>query len=355
MKFFARCIDSIERRPFIISSFFLFFLVFSCFEQFLYSIYKTLLEGQLSNIFSFLSSGNENVSDLGNLNVESVGTAANTGNVFLTVLVLLLCVFAFSAVISVYLSGYLHVLNISLKPNKEKEKGEFKKGLVKHYFKFAVYIFIYVIIVLSIAVGLAVAVFPALLSFNMVYTGGNNGLLLISIFLIIVSALVLSFVVAIILMYATYMLPALINFKKGAFYMAKKVVNAKFWYILPRLMAFVILFAIWQWIMADIGYGLSSTITASFAAFAINAIVKTYLIFMLIFFVFFTFRQIRNALLTEETDETDEDKIPVKKVNDRLDRSERADRQRQNSRHGERVVRRVQSDTEIMRDTGRYR
>ena len=309
MKFFKRCIDSIERRPFIFGSFFLFFLIFSCFEQLLYSLYKTFLSKKVYSMFSFIyDKGTGETASLENAlqGGTASGATYSFGEMFLTVVIVTLLLFALSAVVSVYFSGYFHILNISLKPNKEKVKGEFKKGLVKHYFKFTLYIFGHIVILLAAAVAAVFAIFPAVISFRMVYSGGQNGLLLTSIFLIILTAVVIAFIAAVILMYTMYMYPSLVNFKKGSFYMSRKIVNAKFWYVLPRLMLFVIMFVVWQLFMANIGYGLVS-VSGAIAAFLLNAIVKTYLIFSMVFFVFFTFRQIKNALQTEEKEEDAEE------------------------------------------------
>lgn len=308
MKFIARCIDSIERRPFVFWSLFLFFFILSYFEQFLYSIYQSFLAGEISNLFGFFfhtdAKSTESLANAvaGSATPESTVTV---GSVLLGILIMAVLLFAFSAVLSIYFSGYFHTLNLSLQANKPKEPGECKRGIVKHYFKFSVYIFLYVMLLLASAVGAVFAMFPAKLSFDMVYSGGNNGLMLVSIFLILISVIVVAFVLAIILMYTSYVFPALVCFKKGAGYMAKKVVNAKFWYILPRLMGIIILFGAWQFFLMHIEYGLIS-FEASMAVFVLNAIVKTYLVFVFLFFVFFTFRQIKNVLQAEEEETPEE-------------------------------------------------
>ena len=189
--------------------------------------------------------------------------------------------------------------------NKEKVPGEFKRGLLKHYFKFTLYIFIHLVILFGCAVGAIFALFPAKLCFDMVYSGGNNSLLMAAIFLVLLSVIVVSFVLSIVLMYTSYLYPALVCFKKGAGYMMRKVVNAKFWYILPRLMGLVILFAGWQFLLFHLEYGLAS-LAASTAMFILNAILKTYLVFAFLFFVFFTFRQIKNVLQAEESGQSAE-------------------------------------------------
>lgn len=308
MKFISRCIDSIERRPFIFWSLFLFFLIFSCFEQFLYSVYKTLLSDKVESLFSFiLNIGERSASDLGSAaeGLVSSGTAVSAGEVIVGSIIGILILFALSAVISAYFSGYYHILNLSLQANKEKAEGDFKRGVIKHYFKLVFYMFIHLCIIVATIIAGIFAMFPAILSFNMVYKGGNNGLLLTSIFLFIISVLVVAFCVSLVFMYTFYMYPALISFKKGARYMANKVVNTKFWYILPRLMGMVLLFAGWQWYLVHVGYGLSS-FQGALAVFVLNGMVKTYLTFSLLFFVFFTFRQIKNAINVGEAEHDEE-------------------------------------------------
>jgi len=190
----------------------------------------------------------------------------------------------------------------------------------------------------------AYAMFPAILSFNMVFDG-NNSLLPASLFLFLITTIVLSFILSVIIMYTFYMYPALVNFKKGSFYMGKKIVNAKFWYIVPRVMTFVIALAAWQLFLAHMEYGLAS-FSSAIAAFILNGIVKTYLVFSLVFFIFFTFRQIKNALQTEEMeDEADSDEIePVMKMPKRTTdrRTERPERERNRAR-------RTTSTTQIIR------
>lgn len=305
VKFIARCIDSIERRPFIFGTLFIFFFILSYVEQFMFSLYKSFLSADVSNLFGFfLNTNSKNTADLENA-VAGAVTMENTvsfGSVLVGIFVTALLLFAFSAILSTYFSGYFHTLNLSLQANKEKNAGEFKRGLLKHYFKFTIYIFLHVVILLATAVGVVFAMFPAKLCFDMVYSGGNNGLLMAAIFLILLSAIVISFIVAIILMYTSYLYPALVCFKKGAGYMTKKVVHAKFWYILPRLMGFVLAFAAWQFFLVNIEYGLASY-EATLAVFVLNAILKTYLVFAFLFFVFFTFRQIKNVLQAEEANQ----------------------------------------------------
>lgn len=308
MKFIARCIDSIERRPFVFWSLFLFFFILSYVEQFLFSVYQSFLAGDISNLFGFFFHTNaKSTESLGNAvaGTAATGSTMTVGSVLLGIVIMAVLLFAFSAILSVYFSGYFHTLNLSLQANKAKEPGECKRGIVKHYFKFTVYIFLHIMVLLACAVGAIFAMFPAKLSFDMVYSGGNNGLMMVSIFLILISVIVIAFVLAIILMYTSYVYPALVCFKKGAGYMAKKVVNAKFWYILPRLMCIIILFGAWQFFLIHIEYGLI-TFEASMAIFVLNAIIKTYLVFTFLFFVFFTFRQIKNVLQAEEEETPEE-------------------------------------------------
>ena len=302
MKFIARCIDSIERRPIILASLFLFCLIFSCIEQLLYTVYNKLLAFRVSNMFSFLADTNNNTGNLENTmdaaQQAAEASAGGIGSTLITIVLVIVALFILSAIVSVYFSGYFHVLNLSLRTDKEKAKGDFRKGISKHYTKITTFMFSNILIFIAAAIVLAFAFYPTILSFNMV-SSGRNDLLAVTIIIFLISVVVVSYIFSIIMMYTLYMYPALTNFKKGAWYMAKKVVKAKFWYIMPRLMGFVVVLGIWQWFLVFKGYGLE-TFMGSLSMFILNGIIKTYMLLTLFFFVFFTFRQIKNGLQMEE-------------------------------------------------------
>jgi hypothetical protein len=209
------------------------------------------------------------------------------------IFIFLFSLLAISAIVSFIVSGYSHVLNISLQ-DKEKANGEFISGVVKHYFKYTVYIFLHLLTFSLMIIVLVLASMPAMLSLKMVFQG-HNDLVLASIFITLISVLVLFFGTVMYLMYSAYMYPSLTNFKKGAFFMARKVVNSYFWYLMPRFLGFVIVLTGWSLLLFTIDFGVAN-IAALVTSFILNVFVKLTVLFMFVFFLYHSFRVIKTEL-----------------------------------------------------------
>ena len=302
MKTFRNCIEAIKRRPFIIGFFAIISVFWSYLDQLLYTLYNKFISNAVTTALSYINifAEGEPESILSEAAPVVESEPIIPSNILLpSIVIFIFGLFAISAIISVFASGYFHVLNISLQP-KERVKGEFLTGVLKHYFKYTIYIFLNLLTLCLLVIVVIFASFPALFSLKMVIQGGFNDLVLATIFIALISLFVLFFVVATYLMYTAYMYPALTNYKKGAFYMARKVVNAYYWYLLPRFLCFTTIILAWTVFLVLIDFG-TITFAATIVTFILNIFFKIIVLFLFLFFLFISFRIIKNELQSMES------------------------------------------------------
>lgn len=298
MKLFRSCIEAVKRRPIIISFFAILSVIWSYLDQFIFTLYKRFLSPYVSMALAYINifaeSKAQNIVAPGSAPVEEIPELIPVNILIPAIILFLFALFSISAILSFFVSGYSHVLNISLQP-KEKTEGEFITGVTKHYFKFTIYIFIHLALTVLMGLVLFLASIPAVISLKLVFQGGFSDLILAAIFITLITLFVLFFALVSFMMYTSYMYPSLTNFKKGALFMARKVVNSYFWYLMPRYLGFIIIIAGWSVLMMLINYGIGS-LAATIAAFVLNTFVKTTVMFLFVFFLFHSFRLIKNEL-----------------------------------------------------------
>lgn len=298
MNLFKECIAAIKRRPFILSFFFVFSLIWSYFEQFFYSLYKRYLAPSVSEFLSYFNVFTdvepEKIIPPGEMLSEQVPNLIPSDKILPTILLVLLSIVAISAIVSFFVSGYSHVLNISL-TDKEKASNEFINGVVKHYFKFIIYISVHLLLSIILFFVLMLATLPSIFSLKLILQGGYSDLILSTIFIIIVSVIAILFVAIIFLMYTAYIYPALTNFKKGALYMSRKIVNSYFGALLPKFLLFMVLIIGWTFFLFAFEFG-TLTFPATMAIFILNTLFKSTVVFLFVFYLFSTFKKFKDRL-----------------------------------------------------------
>lgn len=298
MNLFKDCVSAIKKRPFILSFFIVIALVWSYLDQLVYSLYTRYLAPSMAELLSyfnvFAEIEPEKIVAPGALISEEIPGLIAANKVLPTIILVLLSLLALSAIISFIVSGYSHVLNISF-TDKERTSDEFINGVIKHYFKYFVYIFIHIISTIVLLFVLLLASLPSIFSLKLIFQAGYSELILSTIFIIVISVAAILFLAIIYLMYTTYIYPALASYKKGALYMSRKMVSINFTTILPKYLLFMLLIILWTVFLLIFNFGIL-TFPSTIAVFILNAIFKFTVLFLFVFYVYHTFKKFKDGL-----------------------------------------------------------
>ncbi|MBE7064966.1 MAG: hypothetical protein E7384_04025 [Ruminococcaceae bacterium] len=218
--------------------------------------------------------------------------------VLITVVVAIVFLFAVSAVIGIFFSGYSHVLYLSLIDHAPK-KGEFKVGINKNFLKVTLYFtctFIFSILFVVLA---AYSLIPAAMTIKQLLAAGDTSVIVRLVFLCILTAVVLFFATVFFAMYLSFVLPGLIGFKRGGVGVSIKMVNGYCWYLIPRTLAYLLVMAGIIVLMLLLGYGEATGISAVIFL-ALNTILKFFANFIYIYYVFSTFIAMKEDMFAAE-------------------------------------------------------
>ena len=285
------CLARIKERPLLVIFIFFSTLFFCAAEQFNpivkeYGSMSKLLEGDgyvdlLSDFAHWLAS-----------HVSSPMV------VVLTVVISVVFLFAVSAVIGIFFSGYSHVLYLSLIDHAPK-KGDFKVGINKNFLKVTMYFTVTFILSILFVVLAAYSLIPAAMTIKQLVSAGDTSVILRMVFLCILTVVVLFFAVVFFAMYLSFVLPGLIGFKRGGVGVSIKMVNGYCWYLIPRTLAYLLVMAGIIVIMLLLGYG-PATGAAAILYLLLNTVLKFFVNFIYIYYVFSTFIAMKEDMFSAE-------------------------------------------------------
>lgn len=285
------CLARIKERPILLVFIFFSTLFFCAAEQFNpiiseYGSMSKLLEGDgyvdlLSDFAHWLAS-----------HVSSPLV------VLITVLVSVVFLFAVSAIIGIFFSGYSHVLYLSLIDHAPK-KGEFKVGINKNFLKVTLYFTCTFILSILFVVLAAYSLIPAAMTIKQLVAAGDTSVIIRLVFLCILTAVVLFFATVFFAMYLSFVLPGLIGFKRGGVGVSIKMVNGYCWYLIPRTLTYILVMAGIMVLMLLLGYGEATGVSAVIFL-ALNTVLKFITNFIYIYYVFSTFIAMKEDMFAAE-------------------------------------------------------
>ena len=221
-----------------------------------------------------------------------------------SVIILLLMVFAVSVVFALISSGFSYVLFINaysdIHDSKRKPKPAgtlLKEGINKRFWSMTGYIFS---LIVSAAVLLFVAMYglmPVMMSISKVL-GGDTTQIFTMIIFVVLAVVLLFFLFATYGMYMTFACPSVIAFKKGSFLVAVKMVNNYYWYLLPRTVGFIVYNLAITAGMLALGYGSASS-TLGIVVFVINWFLRTMGMLVYIDYTFYTYIDMKEDMFDE--------------------------------------------------------
>lgn len=192
-----------------------------------------------------------------------------------TLVLFVLCLSIAAAVLTgLVFSGYFYTVN-NILTGKKRFKGEFIMGLKKHFLRISLISFRVLFFGLILAIFMLVASVPAMIITNAARTSKPE-LLAAAVLVDMLTAGVLFFGLMFFRTYMFFWYPAAMNYGKKSFSAGKQVVDAHFWNIAKRFIAFDIIFIAFQFLFAGID---NSTVL-----FAVRWIFTT--VFLLFFTVY---------------------------------------------------------------------
>ena len=212
--------------------------------------------------------------------------ARTPGIMVLNVIVSIAFLLALSFFLGVIFGGYNQCLYLSVNGIKKK-KGDFRQGVNRYYVKLTFY-FLFLILSMLVVMGMVLfSIVPFFTLLNMFLAGDSSAIfkmLIVAVLTVIFDYFAIIFYT----MYVSYMLPALIAFKKGGVLVSFKMTNGYCWYLMPRTTLFLLLVLAEKVIMFELGYGTSK---GGFALFCIilNWVLTTILLTCYVYYVFNTF------------------------------------------------------------------
>lgn len=288
------CLARIKERP-ILAVFIIFSTLFFCAaEQFNpiiseYGSLKRLLEGD--------GNGGGYVGLLSNFASWLASHVSSPVVVIVTIVVSLVFLFAVSAIIGIFFSGYSHVLYLSLIDHPPK-KGDFKVGINKNFLKVTFYFLLVFILSIFFVVLAAYSLVPTAMTIKQLM-GGDTSVILRLVFLGLLTVVILFFATVFFAMYLSFILPGLIGFKRGGVGVAIKMVNGYCWYLIPRTLLYLFVMALITVLMLLLGYG-TSTGAVSIVLLLLNTVLKFFANFIYIYYVFSTFIAMKDDMFALE-------------------------------------------------------
>ena len=178
--------------------------------------------------------------------------------------------------------------------DRPKHRGEYRVAMGRYTFKLALYYFIGILLSAIVIVAVLYSSIPPIMSFKLFFTG-TAGMLLPTILLIVVTLVTVFFAAVFFTMYLTYILPAIVFFRKGGTGVAFRMVNGYCWYLLPRTLLYMLLDLGIRVLLWAIHYGLASVPGARCILVA-TWLLRTLINLVYIYFVFNTFAAMKSDM-----------------------------------------------------------
>lgn len=213
--------------------------------------------------------------------------------VFSTIMIALLVMMVFSAFVSLILSGYINVF-VNAVDDKEKQKGEFVRGLKRNYLKTMLYLFMGMVMSIPLFFLIVYSAVPTLFMIKQ-FLDGDTGVIFTMLLMALLTLIVVLFAIVFYAMYFTYILPAIAGLKRRNARSGIKMTNTYAWYLLPKTVLFLFISAILRALLFVIHYGHQS-LALSIIVLLITAILRSFVYYFYFYFVFNTFIAMREDL-----------------------------------------------------------
>lgn len=221
-----------------------------------------------------------------------------------SIVVAFLMVVAISAIFSALYSGFSYVMYVqafsNIHPSDKTPKKTMlliKEGINKRFGGMMLYFFLLILTGFFGGILFFYSIQPAILSIMKVINGDASAMLgMIAIVALLV--FVWFFIVSFYFMYATFLKPSIIAFKKGAIRVCIKIVNAYSWYLIPRTLAFIAYNVAIYFLLLAMSYGTALGIKAAFI-FMVNWLLKTIGIIIYTNYAFHTFIEMKDDLFSQ--------------------------------------------------------
>ncbi|GAE90008.1 hypothetical protein JCM21531_3586 [Acetivibrio straminisolvens JCM 21531] len=145
------------------------------------------------------------------------------------------------------LSGCLYKMNNFLS-NRKKMKGEFLKGIQKHFLRVSVISFEVILFSVLFAIFMLIVSVPAI-AVTRSFLGGKTELLALTILFDVITLMVLFFGFMFFRIYMAFWYPAVFNFKDSFFSIGKYAADTYFWKIVVMFLKFDIAFILFEFLM----------------------------------------------------------------------------------------------------------
>ena len=282
-----QCLSRIKRRPIILVLLAVMALPLCIFDQY-NSVAKKF--GSFSLLFKddFMT-GLSNFAD---------GIAASAGEpriMALTIGVTVLFVLALSALLGVLCGGYFQNMYLAVNDAAPK-KGDYKLGVNRHFGKMTAYFLLLICSFFLVAVLVLFSLVPFAMHLEM-FLAGDSSVIFKMMLLAVVTILFGYFTIVFYSMYLSYMVPAIVGFKRGGVIVSFKMTNGYCWYLMPRTTLFLFLLLIDKVIMLALGYG-TATGGKAILCLGINWVLTTVILFGYIYYVFNTFIIMKEDMFT---------------------------------------------------------
>lgn len=286
---FKNIISKTRKRPGLLIFTAVITFIFCTIEQF---NPLTKYYGTLGSLF-----GSEFLPKLNAL-AERLGLMGRNPMLLVTLaLTILLLLVASSALLGITYSGFFHQM---LRASEEAptDSREMSTGISRHSLKLSLFFLLAIPATVVFGTLTLYTLVPSILSVKLFFTGSSSiffPMLLICIVTILVDFVAILFYA----MYVTFIIPAVICFRKGGFIVAIKMVNAYCWYILPRTLLFIVANVVLRIILLSIHYGLNAGF-AGFVVLIMTWAIRTVIDFLYLNFSFNTFSAMKSDMYGNE-------------------------------------------------------
>ncbi|MFZ5986533.1 MAG: hypothetical protein ACOYWZ_05315 [Bacillota bacterium] len=197
------------------------------------------------------------------------------------------------------LSGPFYLLNNFLS-KRARMKGEFWKGIKKHFVRLSFISTSVVVYTFLFAIFMAIVSVPAI-AVTRSFISGNSKLLIVTIVFDVITLGVLFFGFTFFRLYMLFWYPAALNFKGRFFAIGKYAADTYFWKIVSGLILFDMVFLLFEFILIYLNSSLSAgeytDIARVFILIFINWIFKTVFFILLTVFTFSKFLLFKSRLV----------------------------------------------------------
>ena len=293
---FSEAISIILKRPFILFYFSFIMLVY-CVLSYIITGGNAVLYHLLAG-FGLLGGGDtaENIIYIMRFAFNAIFNTARITKILVYYTAFLLL---FSTAASLLLSGYFYIVNNSTN-SKPKEKGEYFAGLRKYYLRVIAAIFVSMLTLSLTIILIAVAAVPAVVVTSAAL-GNNPELVPRAVLLDLLTLFVLFFTFMFLRMYIFFWFPSIFNNERKAFKLGKRTVDSRFFQVLSHLLAFDVVFIIYQWLEIFMSNHYKNDL-AIFVLFIVNWAFKSIFFVTLVSYVFAIYKRFNSESATADSE-----------------------------------------------------